>query len=143
MLTRVTDLLEGRDMGRIRELSVEECVGLLPESGVGRAAICPPNGPHVVPVNDAVQDDSIVFRTTPCSVLGTYGWAGEIAFEVDRLDMDRHEGWSVVAVGRGMVDDIDELEEIRWAHDPQPWAEGVRPLYVRLQWRDITGRRVG
>ena len=131
-------------MGRVREMSVEECVDLLGEGVVGRAAICTPNGPHVVPVNYAVHDGSIIFRTTPYSVLGTYAWAGEIAFEVDRLDMDRHEGWSVVAVGRGrMVDDIDELEEIRWAHDPQPWAEGVRPLYVRLQWRDITGRRVG
>lgn len=131
-------------MGRIRELTFEECVELLPTATVGRAAICTPTGPHIVPVNYALHDGSIVFRTTPYSVLGTYAWAGDIAFEVDHINVERHEAWSVVVVGRGeMVDDIDELEEIRWAHDPQPWAEGVRPLYVRVRWRDLSGRRIG
>ncbi|MGH3363728.1 MAG: pyridoxamine 5'-phosphate oxidase family protein, partial [Nocardioidaceae bacterium] len=57
-------------MGSLRELSVDECVELLSANVVGRAAICTPSGPHVVPVNYAVDGDSIVFRTTPYSVLG-------------------------------------------------------------------------
>lgn len=130
-------------MGRLRELSVDECVELLSANVVGRAAICTPSGPHVVPVNYAVDGDSIVFRTTPYSVLGTYAWAGDIAFEVDQIDMGSHRGWSVVARGHGeMVEDVEEIEEIRWAHEPKPWADGARPLYVRLRWREITGRRI-
>ena len=40
--------------------------------------------------------------------------------------------------------DMDEnLKEIRWAHEPKPWADGTRPLYIRLRWREITGRRIG
>ena len=131
-------------MGVLQEMSAAECVELLAAGVVGRAAICTPDGPHVVPVNYAVDGDSIVFRTTPYSVLGTYGWAGDIAFEVDHIDTAAHAGWSIVARGRGeMVEDIEEMEEIRWAHDPKPWADGPRPLYVRLRWREITGRRIG
>ncbi|HEU4514561.1 MAG TPA: pyridoxamine 5'-phosphate oxidase family protein [Nocardioidaceae bacterium] len=130
-------------MGLLQEMSTEECLGLLAASVVGRAAICTPDGPHVVPVNYAVDGDSIVFRTTPYSVLGTYAWAGDIAFEVDQIDMGSHRGWSVVARGHGeMVEDVEEIEEIRWAHDPKPWAEGARPLFVRLRWRELTGRRI-
>lgn len=130
-------------MGTLRELTVEECVELLTANLVGRAAICTPTGPYVVPVNYAVQGDTVVFRTTPYSVLGTYGWAGEMAFEVDHIDAERSEGWSVLAVGRGeMVEDVEDLEEVRWAKDPHPWAEGVRPLYVRMRWREISGRRI-
>ncbi len=131
-------------MGVIREMTTDECVELLAAGVVGRAAICTPDGPHVVPVNYAVDGNSIVFRTTPYSVLGTYGWAGDIAFEVDHLDTAAQQGWSVVARGRGeMVEDIEEVEEIRWAHDPKPWADGVRPMFVRLRWREVTGRRIG
>ena len=128
----------------LTELTVEECIALLSAGVVGRAAICTPTGPHITPVNYAVHEQSIVFRTTPYSVLGTYAWAGDIAFEVDHIDVENHEGWSVVAVGRGeMVEDLEEIEEIRWAHDPKPWASGPRVLYVRLHWRELTGRRIG
>ena len=131
-------------MGTLQELSTEECVDLLRAGLVGRAAICTPAGPHVVPVNYTVHGEAVVFRTTPYSVLGTYSWAGDIAFEIDHLDMERHEGWSVVAVGRGeMVEDVEEVEEIRWSNEPRPWAGGTRPLIVRLPWRQITGRRIG
>lgn len=131
-------------MSSSKELSVEECVELLAAGVVGRAAICTPTGPHVAPVNYSVHRDAIVFRTAPYSVLGTYAWAGDIAFEVDHIDVERHEGWSVVALGRGeMVEDLDELEDIRWAHDPKPWAPGPRVAYVRLHWRQLTGRRIG
>ncbi|GAB2743466.1 hypothetical protein GCM10027273_22650 [Nocardioides pakistanensis] len=135
---------EGVTMGTLQEMSQEECVELLAAGLVGRAAICTPDGPYVVPVNYSVHADTIVFRTTPYSVLGTYGWAGDVAFEIDEVDRERHEGWSVVARGRAeMVEDVEEIEEIRWAHDPKPWADGARPLYVRLRWREITGRRIG
>lgn len=130
-------------MSGLSEITATECVDLLAGRTVGRAAICTPTGPHVVPVNYTVDGDSIVFRTTPYSVLGTYAWAGDIAFEVDDLDVDNHSGWSVVAHGRGeMVEDLEDIEEVRWAHDPKPWAEGARPLYVRLRWREVTGRRI-
>lgn len=130
-------------MARLRELEAEECVELLAAGVVGRAAICTPDGPHVVPVNYVVHGDSVVFRTTPYSILGTFAWSGDIAFEVDQIDEQRHEGWSVVVLGKGeMVEDAEDLEEIRWRNEPKPWAQGPRHLYVRIRWRKITGRRI-
>lgn len=126
------------------ELTVEECLELLNTNIVGRVALSTPGGPRIVPVNYAMHGDAIVFRTAPYSELGTYGWNTELAFEIDHLDYERHQGWSVVAYGRGaLVEDPDEVADIRRTWDPRPWAEGQRHLYMRLDWRNLTGRRLG
>jgi uncharacterized protein len=127
------------------EMKVDECLDLLRTNVVGRVALSTPVGPRIVPVNYGMYgDDTIVFRTTPYSELGTYGWNTELAFEIDHIDYDQHQGWSVVAFGRGeLVEDPDELVDIRRSWDPRPWAEGQRNLYMKLTWHNITGRRLG
>jgi hypothetical protein len=42
-----------------------------------------------------------------------------------------------------MVEDPDELAEIKATWDPRPWAGGNRPFYVSLDWQELTGRRIG
>jgi uncharacterized protein len=130
-------------MGEPVELRVDECRALLAPGGVGRVAITTPSGPRIVPVNFVMVDDAIVFRTTPYSELGTYGWRGELAFETDQLDFEHQLGWSVVAVGRAeVVEDPDEVADIHSGVELSPWAGGHRHLYFRLRWRDISGRRL-
>jgi uncharacterized protein len=125
-------------------LGYDKCVELLGTGDVGRAAVCTPAGPRIVPVNYSLVDESIVFRTTPYSVLGTFAWNTQLAFEVDHVDVVEHHGWSVVATGKGaMVEDSSELAAIRASWDPQPWASGTRILYVRLRWAELTGRSIG
>lgn len=52
-------------------------------------------------------------------------------------------GWSVVARGRlHVVAYPAENSAIRLGKDPQPWAGGTRRLYVKLPWRELTGRRL-
>jgi nitroimidazol reductase NimA-like FMN-containing flavoprotein (pyridoxamine 5'-phosphate oxidase superfamily) len=127
-----------------RELTDAECVHLLSAGVVGRVAMSTPVGPRIVPVNYAVHDDAIVFRTSPYSELSTYGWNTELAFEVDDLDYETHGGSSVVALGRArVVQDPEEIAAIRAAWEPGPWAGGSRNMYVKLVWRELTGRRVG
>lgn len=131
-------------MGRPVELTIEECLELLHGGVVGRVAMATPVGPRIVPVNYAMHGEDIVFRTAPYSELGSYGWNTDLAFEIDHLDYDKHQGWSVVAVGRSaIVDDPLEIAQIRRTWDPRPWVTGQRNLYIRLSWRDITGRRLG
>ncbi len=125
------------------ELTEQECRDLLSRHVVGRVALSTPGGPRIVPVNYALHDNSVVFRTAPYSELGTYGWDAELAFEVDQIDEERHSGWSVIALGRGsLIEDTDELSQIRGRMDPHPWAGGSRQLYMRLTWRTLTGRRI-
>jgi uncharacterized protein len=126
------------------ELSYDECRDLLVGGVVGRVAMCTPTGPIIVPVNYSVVGKSIVFRTTSYGVLGRHSCNTALAFEVDHLDYENQRGWSVVAAGRGrMVEDSDELAEIKAAWDPRPWAGGNRPFYVSLDWQELTGRRTG
>ncbi|TCM51400.1 pyridoxamine 5'-phosphate oxidase family protein [Kribbella sp. VKM Ac-2568] len=126
------------------ELSYDRCRELLSSAEVGRVALCTDSGPLIWPVNYSVVEDAIVFRTAPYSVLGARAWNSRLAFEVDRLDLERQQGWSVVATGDGeMIEDPDELAVIRTFRDPHPWAGGAaRLLYVRLRWDGLTGRQL-
>ncbi len=131
-------------MNEVIDLTRTECERLLRSGVGGRVALCSPNGPHIVPVNHSVVDDAIIIRTSPYSLLGTYGRDSMLAFEVDQFDHDRQRGWSVVARGRAeVVGEPAELEHIRDVWEPRPWAAGVRTLHVRLRWTEISGRRIG
>lgn len=130
--------------GEIEVLSYAECRGLLAGGVFGRVGVCTADGPRILPVNYSVVEESVIFRTTPYGVIASHDWLSPIAFEVDHVDYDDQRGWSVLAVGRGeRVEDPDELALIKRTWDPRPWASGVRPLYVRLAWRELTGRRLG
>jgi uncharacterized protein len=131
-------------MTESRDLSVSECEALLRAGVTGRVALVTPNGPHIFPVNYAVIDGAVVLRTSPYSVLGTYGRDATLAFEVDQLDYSRQRGWSVVARGRSeAVHDPQEIEHIRRVREPRPWASGTRTLFLRLHWTELTGRQLG
>jgi nitroimidazol reductase NimA-like FMN-containing flavoprotein (pyridoxamine 5'-phosphate oxidase superfamily) len=126
------------------ELPYAKCRELLLGGVAGRAAVCTPSGPRIVPVNYSVVDDAIYVRTTPHSVLASYAPGASFAFEVDYLDYENWHGWSVVATGRAaLADDPDELARVRAFWNPRPWAGGLRLLYLRLQWTELTGRRIG
>jgi nitroimidazol reductase NimA-like FMN-containing flavoprotein (pyridoxamine 5'-phosphate oxidase superfamily) len=131
-------------MGQPIEMSDEECRELLGAGLVGRVAISTPVGPHIVPVNYSVLDDTIVLRTTPYSVLGTQARGTLLALEVDEFDYELQRGWSVVARGRAEpISSAVELHKIRRSWEPNAWADGERNLFLRLRWSELSGRRLG
>lgn len=133
-----------RSMHEPVELSYAKCRELLGGGVIGRIGLCTPRNPLVLPVNYSLVGEAIVFRTSPYGVVATHDWGSRIAFEVDHFDYDDHKGWSVLAVGHGeRVEDPEEVARIRRTSDPRPWAGGARELYVRLQWDELTGRRLG
>ncbi|MFF0203737.1 helix-turn-helix domain-containing protein [Streptomyces sp. NPDC005017] len=124
------------------ELDQEECRSLLGSHGVGRVAVPAPEGPVVVPVNYSVVDDTVVYRTasgtTPSSAAGQ-----QVGFEVDRIDDAFGQGWSVLV--RGPARTVTEPDEVRRLTDSahsRPWAGGDRELWIRIEPRTITGRRI-
>jgi uncharacterized protein len=129
----------------IRELTSIECANLIATGGVGRVALCSHDGPRIYPVNFAVLEGVIVFRTSADGGLGL-GLRNDprIAFEVDQLEYQRQRGWSVVAEGTvEPVEDRDEIAGLNLRSHLIPWAEGSRNLLVRLTWQQLSGRRVG
>lgn len=130
-------------MAELIDIPIDECLALLHNEVVGRVAIAAPTGVGIVPVNYAMYEGDIVFRTAPYSQLGTYGWHCQLAFEIDGADVATHQGWSVVVKGRAeLVDDPSWVQAIREENDPQPWADGQRWLYIRLRPEEVTGRRI-
>ena len=69
----------------------------------------------------------------------------DAAFEIDYIDWGTRRGWSVVVKGRTeVVEDPAEIDRLReLGHEPRPWAKGMRRTYIRIPWREITGRVVG
>ena len=131
-------------MPRPRELGFDECVRLLRSGVMGRVALTTPRGPHIVPVNYAVVEESVLVATSPYSALGTYGPQDLVVFEVDHFDYVNHTGWSVTVQGRAeVVTDPAEVRRLRGIWAPRPWAEGDRDLHLRIPWTELSGRSVG
>jgi uncharacterized protein len=133
---------QGAAHGRFDELTEAECRELLGAKTVGRLGFVGPDGPAVLPVNYVVHDGDVMFRTAPYNVMAGSVRGQRVAFEVDELDDFLEGGWSVLVVGQAeFVEDDEDLPPDRSGR-PQPWAEGSRPLYVRITTARITGRRV-
>jgi nitroimidazol reductase NimA-like FMN-containing flavoprotein (pyridoxamine 5'-phosphate oxidase superfamily) len=131
-------------MSQLMELTTEECLSLLGRRKVGRIALSTPAGLRIYPVNYAVHQDRIVFRTLPYGEIANNAHDADVAFQIDDMRDDLQQGWSVLAVGRcRRVEDPEEVRVIREEADPAPWAGGQRILYFRLDWTDLTGRQVG
>src|SRR5665811_772367 len=58
-----------------------------------------------------------------------------------RVAMSTPMGPRIVPLNYAMHN--DEIRDIRARWDPTPWAGGHRLFYLKLRWRDITGRRIG
>lgn len=130
-------------MAELHRLTESECRALLADSQTGRVAVVAPDGPHIIPVNYALVDESLIFRTSPFSVLATYAGNANIAFEVDHTDDVRRVGWSVVARGRAhVVYDSQQLAHIARVWEPMPWASGERNLHIRLSYTELSGRSI-
>lgn len=125
------------------DMSAAQCRERIAPGGVGRIAWCAHGRPQICPVNYAVVDGDIVFRTAPYTNLGMQVAGQPVAFEVDEVDHDTQSGWSVVVQADAMV--VQDPDEIMWLRrsGPQPWADGQRPLVVRLRPQRMTGRIVG
>ena|SRR5687768_3240589 len=120
------------------------CVTLLTEEEIGRIGIVDGNQPLVLPVNYALDGETVVFRTDPGTKLRVAG-RGPVAFEVDRFDREHRTGWSVLVKGR--------LEEVTLYDRPAlatrvrelpiaPWAGGEKAHWLRLVPTTVTGRRI-
>ena len=131
-------------MQTVHELSRDDCHRLLDAGIAGRVALVTNDGPHVIPVNYAVDGETVLVRTTPYSLLGTYGRDAVVCFEADQFDYENQRGWSVSVRGRAtFVEDIDELADLTSHLPVRPWAAGWRSLIIRIPFTEVSGRRLG
>ena len=126
-----------------RELEHARCLELLAQSPIGRVAWCGPDGPEIVPVTIGLHDGAVVFRTAAYSALARAADGSVLAVEVDDFDATTRTGWSVVVVGPARsVTEPEELVELWHRDGPEPWAPGVRTLFMRVAAQRVTGREI-
>ena len=122
-------------------LPLHRCWELLRAAEVGRVAVVVEGRPEIFPVNHLVDGGSVVFRTAPGTKLAGAAQGAAVAFEVDGLDAESDEAWSVVVHGRARemrsFDEIIETAEL----PVSPWHEGVKPRFVRIEPDAVSGRR--
>jgi uncharacterized protein len=124
-------------------LSDRECLRLVASVPVGRIVYTLRALPAVEPVNFAVHDGHIVFRTEPGGTLAAAIRQAVVAFQADEVDFAHRDGWSVTIVGAAQeVTDPAEVARLRRI-GLAPWAPGEREHFVRIVPGIITGRRLG
>jgi uncharacterized protein len=123
-------------------ISPTRCAELLQTQTVGRVAWQATAGPEILPVTYLWDDNSVIFRTSPYGPLSELSQPTNVAFEVDEIDQQHHQGWSVVLHGRaeGVVRS-DEVVRL-WAVSGVPWAPGMRNLLIRITPTTLSGREV-
>ena len=119
----------------------DDCWRLLGEANVGRLSVIVNGHPDIFPVNFAVDNNTVVFRTGP----GTKQWAMEddavVAIEADSVSAEFGIAWSVVV--KGTVEDAGaegpRLDGIRRALFP--WQGVGQDHLLRIVPASVTGRR--
>jgi uncharacterized protein len=119
-----------------------ECIRRLAEHSVGRLAVTAHALPAIIPVNYALRDHSIVFRTKGDGLLARACDESVVAFEVDELAADGSGGWSVLVVGVAHL--LAGSQAVRAARLDIVSAMGEgRDQFIGIDIGRVSGRRVG
>ncbi|WP_421843051.1 pyridoxamine 5'-phosphate oxidase family protein [Mycobacterium sp.] len=120
-------------------LSASESWQLLSSVSLGRLVTSVDGRPKIFPVNFAVQNRTVLFRTAEGTKLVSAAINNQVLFEAD--DYDDAGGWSVIVEGTTRTPHSDEeLEEAERAR-LLPWVATEKPHYVRVKPTAISGRR--
>ena len=118
-------------------LTPAQCEEHLAAGGIGRIVYSTESGPVALPVNFIFAGGAVIFRTSD-AMAGAID--GVVAFEVDHIDEEMSEGWSVLVRGQARV--IEDPEERRAIGrlDLEPWAGGARLNLIGITPVELTGR---
>lgn len=133
-----------RNSSEISALTRAECWQILSSRSVGRIGVVVQQFPLIIPVNYALDGETVVVRTAPGTVVAHADDAA-VTFQIDQFDDADRSGWSVLLRGHGRsvsIEDADDLISRTRATGVAPWAPGERPLWIRITPSDVSGRRI-
>jgi len=119
-------------------LGDDECWELLTRAEVGRIAIAPAGQVDIFPVNFAVSDRMIYFRTAPGDKLLELSVNPSVAFEIDGWDAT--SAYSVIV--KGVAERLETQTEIDAADrlGLRPWVPTLKYRWVRILPSEVSGR---
>lgn len=127
-----------RDPAKVERLSAPECWEVLERLEFGRLAYVVEGRIELAPVNYAVHEGELVFRTAEGSVLAGVLRSGEAVFEID----DINEETAISVIVRAHPREFTHAEA-RWTDQMRlrPWVSSKKELVVGLTPHLISGRR--
>jgi len=125
---------------RLVDVPSFDCWHLLRSAHIARVAWNGANGVAIVPVNYVVADGALWFRTTPYSQLARECSGQWVAVEADGVDPTEHFAWSTVV--RGVAEFLDSDDAPHVVAEFEVWPSGPRPLFVRVEAVEVTGRKL-
>jgi nitroimidazol reductase NimA-like FMN-containing flavoprotein (pyridoxamine 5'-phosphate oxidase superfamily) len=124
-----------------RTLSDAECWDLLRSEELGRLAFQLIDEVRIVPINYAVDGQTLLFRTESGEKLLSVALGGPIAFEVDRIDNDDEGEHALSVVIRGRARMLEEDEAHRADLVPlRPWVGTEKYDVVEITPEHLSGR---
>jgi len=132
----------------LERLDEAESLRLIAPGGIGRIAFTGRYGLTVLPVNYKLHDGAIVFRTAQDSPTGEDLRTGiahaeyQVAFEIDQINPETRDGWSVLIHGPAHHMASDDERAAVAASGVAPWPRGVHEHAIRITPTSVTGRRL-
>ncbi len=123
----------------VQILSEAECWARLESTEFGRMAYHLADEVHIAPVNYAVHEGRIVFRSAEGSKLLGVVMNEDVAFEIDLVDEEGDTAWSVVARGRAHVLEADQAREADNLR-LRPWVSPDKHNVVAIAVEELSGR---
>ena len=130
------------DHSRLEIVSPAECLRLLRSAPVGRLVYTYGGLPAIRLVNFVLDDDTIVFSTGTGEKLRAAERGDVVAFEADDVDIERHLGWTVTAIGHLSAVSPDESAEFARTLPLHSWLPIDDAHLVRLGIESLHGRRL-
>ncbi|WP_139003382.1 pyridoxamine 5'-phosphate oxidase family protein [Arthrobacter crystallopoietes] len=122
-------------------LDTGTCWQLLRGVSVGRLAVRVRDHPDIFPINYAVDQETLVFRSGPGTKLDAILNGSAVALEADGVDAATGVAWSVVVKGPAKAvqpgQDLSESVTLRLF----PWHAGPKESFIRIVPGSVTGRR--
>jgi len=133
---------------KLELLDEAECLRLIAPGGIGRLAFAGQFDLTVLPVNYVLHHGAILFRTAQAGSTeedlrtGIEHAEYRVAFEVDHIDTEARDGWSVLVQGPAHHLDTPEERAEALTAGVEPWPSGDREHFISITPARITGRRL-
>lgn len=123
----------------VEMLDERECWELLEQAPLGRIALAAAGEVDIFPINFAVHDGALWFRTAPGTKLLELTVHPRVALEIDGWDDEK--AYSVVV--KGVAERLEHGSEIAEAEriGLAPWVPTLKYRWVRIRPHSVTGRR--
>lgn len=122
----------------VERLTTDECWAMLEQQEFGRLAFHLGDEVHITPINYAVDNETLLFRTAEGSKLVGLVVNPDVAFEIDQFD--EHHAASVIIRGTARL--LEEDEAHRAENVPlRPWVPTLKYNVVEIHPTEMSGRR--